>query len=176
MKRLPPHATHAQRVEHLKVWRDYTRLRNKPLKACVKCHKTFENTDKNFARGASGWLTSTCKRCSEAYWAREHQEQAQGHKTPVCPVCRERGRPLVRDTKAPEIVWLCRRCLQASNMHGMLDTFQRFILYVLWKNQWSAGVSVPRPPAFIDPQPDDDPVDDPMGEPDNYPMEDVHGD
>lgn len=112
-----------------RAWADYTRLRRKPDKMCVSCRQVFPNDQAHFYVGPKGFITAHCLDC------------AAGPSAPVlemCQMCQMCGRKaiLVRDTAAPILVRVCRRCLMSANLVTHQSNFNRFVEYVKWRNQW----------------------------------------
>jgi len=137
VKRAPKHATAAERARYTIERSNYVRLRKKPAKACVLCHDVHPNTQEHFERGPTGWLTSTCKTCSQKKYRTLYDQKAGGKHTQACPICRQKN-PLVRDLGAPQVVWLCRRCLVATNLFDHAEVFERLTQYICWKHGWAA--------------------------------------
>jgi hypothetical protein len=112
-----------------RVWADYIRLRRKPTKECVQCHRIWPNDRAHFMTGSTGFITAHCTACGP--------KDLQGLTTGLitCPVCEEQAR-LVKDDGGPEPWSICRRCLMQVNMLTTAGAFRNLVEYVKWRNQW----------------------------------------
>ncbi len=103
--------TPEQNADRQKRWADYMRRRNRPTKQCRVCFQYFPNDDKNFAKGTSGILRSTCWKCAEtqAVSMKSRSRLLRGGRHAMCPMCDEHKALVVaRSGSQPEL--LCHRC------------------------------------------------------------------
>ena len=107
-------------------WSDYLRLRRKPIKECTSCHAILPNDREHFRTGTTGYISAHCLEC--------HNRPSEAPVRKQCPVC-DRHMTLVRDTRAPVLSHICRRCLLLVNMLTVPGVAARLQEYLDWREQ-----------------------------------------